>query len=357
MPLENDIYITDNIEVNFVKPNQKKNFVVTLANRDFRSKLLKNINISHNFIKVINFNINNAKIPGDGQKSFIFEAEYVPKTNNDIKDCKIRFTFTNRTSVTRRVKIVYDEKTEKNSMFDNKLEKMNSFQKHVAIEISGNMNIKFDQSQQCQFFSLFIRNNTNKNISLISVCTGKSVLKLRNDNIEKCIPPSSELELFFEALYVPDKMFDCVPIHFKFDRTTFLRTIKLIYVVRGPNIVWSKYDTPDELVDLILSECKIPHAKLLSSLDEWIPSVETNYAMHFHNLYYLEEIGMRKVIKDLYSQNEAYFNDTEKIYEDGKIVKKKYGEGIYDIEVVDLFESRPSLQIGKKIILYEYLNK
>lgn len=126
------------------------------------------------------------------------------------------------------------------------------------------------------------------------------------------------------------------------------RTIKNKYHLKRPVIRKNLYNAPQELIDLIASENKSPRSVILDTLDRRIPSVDVDYTKHFHELFYLEEISLRKEIKDKYNQKEAYFSDIETVYENGKVIKRKYAIGIYDLEVRDLFETRPSLQIGTK---------
>lgn len=123
---------------------------------------------------------------------------------------------------------------------------------------------------------------------------------------------------------------------------------KIRYQAKGPVIQRELYDVPESLTELISFDHWYSHSQLNNALNKWIPSINKDYAKHFHNLYYLEEIGLRKQIKTTYNQIEAYFDDTETTNENGKIVRKKYEHGVYDVVVKDLSETRPTLKIGEK---------
>lgn len=63
---------------------------------------------------------------------------------------------------------------------------------------------------------------------------------------------------------------------------------------------------------------------------------------------------MRREIKLTYYQKQAFFGDQDYIVENGKQRREKYGRGIYDLEINDLFETRPSLKVGDKIIARQH---
>lgn len=225
--------------------------------------------------------------------------------------------------------------------------------KKAAVELTDSLTIQFDHSQRNQFCKVLIHNNCDFEIHLNSVDIDLHSIKLcRCNNLTEqsvTIRPKTNLGICFEATFVPKKYCEKAKVHFDFGTFAVIRrTIDIRYHGKGPIIQKNHYDAPQQLVDLIASEKHTPRSVILDTLDQWMPSVDVNYAKHFHDLFYLEEIGVRKEIKDKYNQIEAYFNDIETVHENDKIIRRKYAIGIYDLEVRDLFETRPSLQIGMK---------
>lgn len=221
----------------------------------------------------------------------------------------------------------------------------------LPIEITNRVNIQFDQSQNNQLCSVLIRNKSDVPIKLDSVNISLPTVKRYNHSIGQStmIQPYENLEIFLEATFVPNKLSDMTKVGFNFGGlVTIWCTIKIRYQAKGPVIRRELYDVPEMLNTLIVSEHWHSQSNLNNALNKWIPSIDIDYAKHFHNLYYLEEIGLRKRIKATYNQDEAYFGGTETKNENGRIIRNKYEHGVYDVEVKDLCETRPSLKIGKK---------
>lgn len=348
MPLNSDIQICDNLVVNLSESDENQTFTVALANKRSVVLKVKRVYTSLDCVKVINFNEKNAIIPANQGFSFIFEVQ--SKAASEIESFKIRFSFKNSGHITRSVQIAkWNQNIENKLNFDKSITKESKCIKQ-PIELDDNLVIEFDQSQRNKVCKVIARSFTSKKFRLNFINIVKPIVKLCapvGNGKRLSVPPKGELELLFEATFVPNKISDTTKIYFAFDSMTIWRTLKIVYQTKGPAIQKDEYDTPNELVALIEIETTKLRPKVVNALDEWVPSVDENYAKHFHNLYYLEEIGMRKEIKTTYNQKEAYFGDIETMYEDGKIIRRKYEHGIYDLEIKHLYEVRPSLKIGK----------
>lgn len=110
MPLSK-VDISDDLIVNFDKSPENTKFRITLTNKGKRSIRLKRIGSYSEYIHVVNFDENDAIIVSGGQKEYLFEAEYSPQIVSS--QDKIRFSFNNRTHVTRTIQIIH---TPKNSI-------------------------------------------------------------------------------------------------------------------------------------------------------------------------------------------------------------------------------------------------
>lgn len=363
MPLTSDVEVSDDIIVNFDESTENKRFAVTLSNKGKNSVKVKRIGISLDCINVINFNEESAMIRHDDEKIYFFEAKFAPAMNSN--EGKIRFSFNNHTHVTRSIRIVHGKmKQSVNAKISNGPRKMkknehehfmankhhkNEVKRPEPIEISDDLKISFDRSQKNQILTVKLRNNRWKAVHLKTIEISEPVLNLCGALIEgTVIQPRGELELDFEAVFVPNQYCRSAGIRFDFGSMTIRRTVFIEYQTRGPTIQKDLYETPIELVDLIAKEYRTTKSRLCDSLDEWIPAMDVDYPKNFHSLYYLEEIGLRKEMKDAYAQKEAFFGDQETTQENGRIVRRKYEKGIYDLTVKDLYEMRPSLQIGKE---------
>lgn len=377
MPLTEDVDVTDNLVVHFSsRCEEAQKFSVIIANRGKRSISVKKIRSSLDFVSVLNFNELNSVIKANTQIGYLFETKYEQQRTSDLIEGKIRFTFSNHTHVTRAIRIVH-ESSETNSMlpkisntqnddnnqttasltpgiinlqefiksdYDNRL---NQHGDALAIEITDDLHIEFDHFQSSQRCEVLIRNNTWKKLCLNSIEMDKSKIAVCEEfGKSMTIGPRGDLKLHFEAIFNAKKFTAQTQIGFWFGKTCLRRTVSIQYRQRGPVMPKNEYFIPDKLNDLITSRNRISRSEYFDALDTWIPSPNANYAAHFHNLLYLEECGLRKEIKRNYSQKEAFFGDQEYSMENGKTIRRKYERGIYDIEIPDLFEIRPSLQPG-----------
>lgn len=388
MPLTNHVDVTENLVVNFGKRcKNAQNFTVTIANTGKRKIKVKKISSSLDFVGVLNFNESNSVIKAGTDISYLFEAAYEQQRSSDLNEGKIRFTFKDHSHVTRSIKIVHERETfenenmlpkiadtkkddenptKSNSLthspgiinlqgfiredYDHWLQKFNGNEwKRNAIDITDDLRIQFDHFRSSQLCEILIRNNKWGKICLDEIELNDSMVTMCEDFNDKpiIIEPRGDLKLHFKAVFDSKKLAGHTQIGFRFGKICLRRTITIQYRLRGSAIPKSDYDIPEALNDLIESRYRISTSEYMDALDNWIPSPHIDYAKHFHNLLFLEECGLRKEIKRNYLQKEAFFGDQEYFLEDKNTVRKKYNPGIYDLQINDLFEIRPSLQPGK----------
>lgn len=372
MPLTEDVEVTDNLVVHFAQRcKEAENFTVIIANKGKRSVKVKKISSSLDFILVLNFNELNSVINANTQISYLFEARNERLNTSDLNEGKIRFTFKNHTHVTRVIKIMYGSMDKKSMLpkiadekiptsltpgiinlqgfikrdYDNWLNKFDD-NKWSPIEVTDDLHIEFDHFHSSPLCEIRIRNNTWKKLCLDLIEMDESMITMCDELNGKSmtIGPRDDLKLQFKAKFNSEKFASNTKICFRFGEIRVRRTITIQYRLRGSAIPKSEYEIPAALNDLIASKYRISRSEYVDALDQWIPSPEVNYAKHFHNLLYLEECGLRKEIQRNYLQKEAFFGNKEVSREDGK--RKEYAPGVYDLQIKDLFEIRPSLQPG-----------
>lgn len=381
MPLTDNVDVSDNIVVNFGEHCENaQNFLIKIANTGKRSIKVKKISSSLDFVCVLNFNELNSVIKAGTQINYSFAAKYEQHKSNDLNNGKIRFTFKDHSHVTRSFRIVHEKVENENELpivadtrkkvstemasltpgiinlqgyikndYDNWMQKYDGIEwKWNAIDITDDLRIEFDHFNCSPLCEIRIRNNTWKRICLDSIKLDESVVTMCEDFNGKTIAigPRDDLKLHFKAIFDSKKLTGQTKICFRFGKICLRRTIKIQYRLHGSAIPKSDYDIPEALNQLIESRYRISRSEYMDALDNWVPSLDIDYAKHFHNLLYLEECGLRQEIKRNYLQREAFFGDQEYALEDGSTVRKKYGPGIYDLQINDLFEIRPSLQPG-----------
>lgn len=315
---------------------------------------------------------------------YLFEAAYEHRKLDDVNEGKIRFTFHDHTHITRTVKIVNEKcddkkappnvvNDKKNTTFrldgkkippkteltpgilnlqgfiktdyENWMKKSNGIVL-LPIDVTDDLNIEFDHVHRSELCEVFIRNNTWQRICLESVEMDKSTITMCEEDLPMTIEPRDDLKLHFKAHFRSNKVAQQSRILFRFGRIIVRRTINIQYQARGSMMSKMSYDIPDELNATIASRYRISRSEYKDALDKWVPPSNTEYANHFHNLLFMEECGLRADIKRKYLQREAYFGDQEYLLENGKTIRKKYDLGVYDLAITDLFEIRPSLQLG-----------
>lgn len=386
MPLTENVDVSDNIVVNFGEQcEHSQNFTITITNTGKRSIKVKKISSSLDFVAVLNFNESNSAIKAGTQNSYLFEAAYKQQIPSDLNEGKIRFTFKDHTHVTRSIKIVHDNNEERIEQlpqaadtknddtnpttttasltpgilnlqgfikkdYENWLQKFDKVDcKWNAIDVTDNLQIGFDHFYCSQLCEIVIRNNTWKSICLDSIDLDDSMVTVCEDFDGKPINigPRDDLILHLKAVFDSKKMIGQTQIGFWFGNIYLRRTITIKYRLRGSAIPKDDYDIPEDLKHLLESRYRISHAQYMDELDKWVPSPTVDYGKHFHNLLHLEEAGLREELKRTYLQKEAFFGDQEYTMENEKTIRTKYSPGIYDLQINDLFELRPSLQPGK----------
>ncbi|XP_031617415.1 probable RNA helicase armi [Contarinia nasturtii] len=218
-----------------------------------------------------------------------------------------------------------------------------------GIHVSDNLFIEFDRTQSDKSCLIFVQNHTSQHQRLMSVHIDLPTVKLREE-LPIQIESKSDIILNVDAAYIPNKFCSVAKVSFNFENSKIVRrSIRITYRQKGPVIPRSDYDAPIEFIEL-MSDHQMHHDQLVAILDCQISTMHDNYAHFFHSLLYLEEVGQLQDFKNKYSQTRAVFNDTDRRRENGRDIRTKYPRGIYDLQVSELFETRPSLKIGDKVI-------
>lgn len=217
-----------------------------------------------------------------------------------------------------------------------------------GIQVSDDLIIEFDRTQCIKSCHIFIQNNTSNQYRLMSVHINLSTVKLRDEfHWPMKIEPRCEKILILDAVYTPNKLYAMAKVCFNFENgRTVQRTIRITYRQKGPVIPRRNYTIPIELKNLMSDSRQMSRENLICILDNLISTVDDDYPQHFHGLLYLEEIGLLQEFQDKYSQTKGLFNDTDYRRENGIDIRTKYPNGVYDLKVNELFETRPSLKIG-----------
>ncbi|XP_031636601.1 probable RNA helicase armi isoform X2 [Contarinia nasturtii] len=334
MPKACNIEATDDLTVNFDESRTKQYFKIILSNKAGR------------------------------EKEYLFVAEY---PMNDATSGKIRFSFLDNTDLTRTVTFDRNRSANNGNDIEAKTDEIPQatcsddivdVRKSYAVDVSDNLSIEFDRTLFDKSIEVVVRNNTWHNLELIStIITPNSKLRRVESDENICIEPRGEIALHFEASFVPNKMHSLVKVRFIFvmlhnsveRRFVIDRQIGIIYCRKKRIISKYDYDIPVELETLIFNERTKNAAEVLGKLDSWVPDVQRNYAEHFHTLLFLDEIHLKKEIWEKYNKYRAQFGDKEYRREDGIDIRTPYEKGIYDLSVYELFETRPSLQVGDKL--------
>lgn len=406
MPLAK-VNISDDLIVDFDKSPKNTKFCIKLTNKGKRTIRLKRIGSYSKYIHVVDFDENDNIIVSGGQKEYSFEAEYSPQIVSSEET--IRFSFNNRTHVTRTIKIVHTPKdsipngtshkssaeslpnsmdkkvftrleeierimkkrAQSNESNDNEGERTRSytpgifrvelphgedllkdFRRNALVDITECLTVEFDGFERSRMLQVSIRNRSRNKLvrlSLIEINHSSVKLSKKSGHVAdaKAIPVQGVRKLEFEVAFVSGIASSKALLKFHFDNDMIIRrSIQIHYRPSAPNFQKNQYDVPATLIHLISKQKIISYSNLMKSLDEIVPTVDDNYRKHFHNVLYLEEAGMRQDIIDKYSQKEAFFGDTDYTRVNSKDVRRKYKTGHYDLKVHDLYETRPSLQLG-----------
>lgn len=226
----------------------------------------------------------------------------------------------------------------------------NQERKSKIIQVTDKVTVEFGPTDEYASFTLVVTNHGDRNIAIDKVESDSKMITLQNDKIAGLrIKSGGEFDLVFDVKRTANRIRTTAKVYIDFYCCVIARSIQIIY---KPNVYVRKnanairqnyYDAPKELIGIIGS--KIPDDKRMDLLNEWIPPTKQlnfdNYANYFHGLLFLEELGMLKRLK-IYTRCDIYF----------KKVNDKY-----QMELEDLFETRPSLKVGKSLSTNSYFSQ
>lgn len=402
MPVAHNIEVSDGLIVDFDKSCKNQRFKITLVNKGKRSVRLKHISSYMKDVNVVNFDQNHAIIVSNGgEKEYLFEVEQ----SAPIDSGKIRFIFNNRTHVTRTVKIVQEPKQKEkphhskpasscrtpNETKSTRPHRMKSNEKSSAqpteivaaqkpatlsakveklckeiqreslkgsdhsIRVTDDLCVEFGRFEKTQTCHISIENTMNSKVQLQLIDINMASVRLNKIHGHvadvRVIGAKEVSTLHFDVQFMPGTQSSIATLKLYFDKIIVKRSIQIVYYPKSCSDERSLnfnslYKAPDDLVNLI-SQDNIPRNEQFQALDRILPTINDDYEGHFRSLLFLEEIGLHKEIKDRYTQKSAVFGDTEYRKENGKDIRRKYPPGQYELTVQDLFEARPSLQLGE----------
>lgn len=214
-----------------------------------------------------------------------------------------------------------------------------------AVEVTDGVEVEFGATNPTESFTLVISNESHRPIEVkkVHVRIGSPLIFCNREQECVKIRPNREHTLYFdvERRYNQTDATELVRIYLNIG--IIMRSIKIIFD-RGAFIrkqyQFRSYDIPKvfrEIIDSINN-----YEDCMLALDGLMPKAEElnfyNYGDHFHGLLYLEQMGMEQGMQ-VYNQREAYFQ------------KFKCG---YKIVIEDLFETRPSLNIGTRTFSQDF---
>lgn len=219
----------------------------------------------------------------------------------------------------------------------------NSFlqRKKSCVTVTEHIEVFFKPDNEFTTFKLSVTNDGMQEVEIEEVKISSDNISIQNKNdIDWIICSGGRLNLIFNVKREKtNKVQTLEQIQLCFFNFSVHRTILIVY---KPNVYIRKnathirreyYDLPDDLLEIIGSnKTEIERVEALNEVI--LPYNQLNfknYAEYFHNLLYLEEIGLLWSFR-IYQRRRAYFT---------KIRNK------YELQMDDLFETRPSLKIGK----------
>lgn len=208
-----------------------------------------------------------------------------------------------------------------------------------AVEITDGVEVEFGDTNPTESFTLVISNESYRPIEVkkVHIRNGSPLIFCNRE--EKCVKirPNREYTLYFDVQRRNNQADATELVRIYLNIGIFRRSIKIIFnrsAFIRKHYQRKSYDIPkvfQEIIDSIdmYDDCML-------ALDGLMPKAEDlnfhNYGDHFHGLLYLEQIGMEQGLQ-VYNKRETYFQ------------KIKNG---YKIVIEDLFETRPSLNIGRR---------
>lgn len=216
-----------------------------------------------------------------------------------------------------------------------------------AVEVTDGIEVEFGDTNHTESFTLVISNGGHETIEVtkVHIRNGSPLIFCNREQESVKIRQNREYTLYFDVQrqYNQSDSMELIRIHL--DIGTIIRSIKIIFdrdaFISKQNRLRS-YDIPKVFQEIIDSIDNYEDCML--ALDGLMPKAEDlnfhNYGDHFHGLLYLEQIGMERGMQ-VYNQREAYF--------------QKF-KGGYKIFIEDLFEIRPSLNIGERTFSQEIIS-
>lgn len=218
-----------------------------------------------------------------------------------------------------------------------------------SVLVTDNVVVRFEGTKRIAPFKLVIYNDSDRCIEIQNVDSDLETVVARNNDVNGIqIRPDRDFSLSFSAVRHYDEMNTTARIRIFFkDAVTVTRFIQIIYnecaFIRkhAHEIQRQKYPIPRELFDIMDAiNSYQERMAALDALDALIPTTNQlhfdNYSEYFHGLLYLEQLCIERNFR-VYHRDSIMFNQTRNLYAIPKI------EG--------LFETRPSLSIGKFAIL------
>lgn len=209
------------------------------------------------------------------------------------------------------------------------------------IDISDDVVVRFNrQNQITTSFTMAVTNETKQIIELANVNIDLETISFQDDDKNYVqIQPGEILDLKFNVKRFTDEIYTFAKILFHFTGNTITRSVKIIYdpcaYVRKHHIRYDQHEIPRVYLDIMKSIQT--DDERMSALDALIPSpVDLDYGtynQYFHGLLHLEEIGLLRSFQ-VYNRTKAYF---QKVNDN------------FTLEMENLFETRPSLSVGKRI--------
>lgn len=214
----------------------------------------------------------------------------------------------------------------------------------LSILVTDNIVVKFEGTKRIAPFKLVIFNDSDRCIEIENIDSDLETVLARNNDVNGVrIRPDRDFTINFSAVRHYDEMNTTARIRIFFkDAITVTRFIQIIYnecaFIRkhAHEIQRKKYPIPKELFDIMDSINSYQDRMVaLDALDALIPSTNQlhidNYSEYFHGLLYLEQLCIERNFR-IYHRDSIMFQQSR---------------NRYAIEIEGLFETRPSLGIGK----------
>lgn len=219
----------------------------------------------------------------------------------------------------------------------------------TSILVTDNIVVRFEGTKRIAKFKLVVLNDSNRSIEIERIeCDLETVVAHNSDANGIQIRPDRDFSLNFSAVrhYAEMNTTARIRIFFK-DAITITRLIQIIHnecaFIRkhAHDIQRQKYPIPSEFFDVMDSINSYQERMVaLDALDALIPSTQQlhidNYSDYFHGLLYLEQMSIERNFR-IYHRDSIMFQQSR---------------NWYAIQIEDLFETRPSLSVGKFDIIF-----